>query len=45
MEKLLGTEVQVELRQITKNNGIILQHLYSEKGCNVSPTIYLEEFY
>ena len=46
VEKLLGTEVRVELRQITKNNGIILDGIcILEKGCNVSPTIYLEEFY
>ena len=46
VEKLLGSEVRVELRQITKNNGIILEGLcILEKGSYVSPTIYLEDFY
>ena len=46
VERLLGTEVRVELRRITKNNGIILEGIcILEKGSNVSPTIYLEEFY
>lgn len=46
MEKLLGSEVRVELRRITKNNGIILEGLcILEKGSYVSPTIYLEDFY
>ena len=46
VEKLLGSEVRVELRQITKNNGIILEGLcILEQGSYVSPTIYLEDFY
>lgn len=46
VEKLLGTEVRVELRQVTKNNGVILEGIsILEKGSTVSPTIYLEEFY
>lgn len=46
VEKLLGSEVRVELRQITKNNGIILEGLcILEKGSYVSSTIYLEDFY
>ena len=46
MGKLLGSEVRVELRRITKNNGIILEGLcILEKGSYVSPTIYLEDFY
>ena len=46
VEKLLGSEVRVELRRITKNNGIILEGLcILEKGSYVSPTIYLEDFY
>ena len=46
VEKLLGSEVRVELHRITKNNGIILEGLcILEKGSYVSPTIYLEDFY
>ena len=47
VEKLLGTEVRVELRQITKNNGIILDgHLHSREGllC-LARRYYLEDCY
>ncbi|MFQ9395398.1 MAG: DUF5688 family protein [Lachnospiraceae bacterium] len=47
VEKLLGTEVRVELRQITKNNGIILTaSVFSKRAAclahNLSGRILLE---
>lgn len=39
-------KVKVSLREVTKNNGIVLTGLtLSQKNINISPTIYLEEFY
>ena len=43
-EKLLGTEVRVELRQITKKQRDHTDGSVFSKGLYVSPTIYLEEF-
>lgn len=41
----LGTSYEVVLKEVTKNNGIILQGLLIyKKGGNISPTIYLESF-
>lgn len=37
---------KVSLNRVPKNNGVVLQGLtISKKGRNISPTIYLEEFY
>ncbi|MDR2045065.1 MAG: DUF5688 family protein [Clostridium sp.] len=42
--KKLGTEIQVEVREVYKNNGLVLHGLMITKpGRNVARTIYLED--
>lgn len=42
----VGDQYKVYIHVATKNNGLIRKGItISEKGINVSPTIYLEEFY
>lgn len=42
----MGSEVQVERRRITKNNGVELEGItITEEGRKISPMIYLEEYY
>lgn len=44
-QRELGDGAQVSLREIIKNNGIVLQGLViSGEGQNICPTIYLESF-
>ena len=43
---MLGQEYTVELREVQKNNGVLLQGLMIRKGQdNVTPTIYLNSFW
>ncbi|MCR4843197.1 MAG: DUF5688 family protein [Eubacterium sp.] len=42
----LGEDISVELRDVQKNNGVRLKGLViRDPGANLSPTIYLDEFY
>ncbi len=46
VQKKLGEGCQVELQEVTKNNGVVLQGLViGRRERNVSPTIYLEAFW
>ncbi len=46
VQEFLGGEVDVTVRDIRKNNGIFLKGMTMfAKGCNMSPTIYLDDFY
>lgn len=46
VKKLAGTGVEVEVCNNKKNNGIVRVGLIlSEKNVNISPTIYMEEYY
>ncbi len=46
LELCFGGEVTVEVNQITKNNGVILNSVViAKKGRNISPNIYLDEFF
>ena len=46
MTLILGDQVKVGLRDVTKNNGLILTGLTATgAGSRISPTIYLERFY
>nr|WP_295683779.1 DUF5688 family protein [uncultured Lachnoclostridium sp.] len=43
---MLGNEYEVEVKQITKNNGVVKQGLIiGTKESNIKPTIYLENYY
>lgn len=42
----IGAQVSVQIHEAAKNNGTVKTGLlFIEKGVNISPTIYLEEFY
>lgn len=46
MQEDMESNVKISIRDITKNNGIVLTGLtFTEENINISPTIYLEEFY
>ena len=46
VKRELGTDVTVEVREVYKNNGVLLQGLtITSKESNMSPTIYLNGFY
>ena len=46
VEKELGEKYSVELKEVYKNNGVLLHGLLiSSNACNVAPTIYLEHFW
>jgi hypothetical protein len=46
MEKEFGDEYHVELKEVCKNNGVILHGLLiATQGKNVVPTIYLDDFW
>ena len=46
VSEVLGQEYTVELREVQKNNGVLLQGLMIRKGQdNVTPTIYLNSFW
>lgn len=41
----LGGKAGVEVREVRKNNGVILHGLmFRKQGCNVSPTVYLDTY-
>ena len=42
----MGEGIKVSLQDVTKNNGVVLTGLtIAQKDVNISPTIYLEDFY
>lgn len=46
MQEELGEELKVSIQDVTKNNGVVLTGLtFTQKSINISPTIYLEDFY
>lgn len=46
MQEEMGENVKISLQDITKNNGVVLTGLtFVQKNVNISPTIYLEDFY
>lgn len=46
VQQKVGKEVRVQLHQVPKNNGILLDGLtIVEENCKISPTIYLNDFY
>ncbi len=46
MQEELGEEIKVSIQDVTKNNGVVLTGLtFTQKSINISPTIYLEDFY
>lgn len=46
MQEEVEGEVKVSIRDITKNNGVVLTGLtFTQEDINISPTIYLEDFY
>ena len=46
MQNDLAGEATVSIHDVTKNNGVVLTGLtFSKKDVNISPTIYLEDFY
>lgn len=46
VQEFLGEEVKIEENRVTKNNGVILDGISIMKaGINISPTIYLNDFY
>lgn len=46
IHSLFDTDVTIQLHKIQKNNGVTLDGLtILQKGCNISPTIYLNDYY
>lgn len=46
MQERMGEEVQIQIRQVVKNNNIVLDGLcISEKDSGIAPTIYLNGYY
>lgn len=46
MQKEFEDEATVSVQNVTKNNGVVLSGLtFTQKDVNISPTIYLEDFY
>ncbi len=46
IKKIISADERVELNSIQKNNGVLEEAVsIIEKGKNISPTIYLQEFY
>ena len=46
IHSLFDTDVTIQLHKIQKNNGVTLDGLtILRKGCNISPTIYLNDYY
>lgn len=46
VQKALGEEVQAQLQEVCRNNGVVLQGLLIiRKDHKISPTIYLDDFY
>ncbi len=46
MQEELGEEIKVSIQDVTKNNGVVLTGLtFTKANVNISPTVYLEDFY
>ena len=46
MQEELGEDIKVSLQDVTKNNGVVLTGLtFTQKNVNISPTVYLEDFF
>lgn len=46
VENSLGEGVDIKLQEIVKNNGVVHNALtIREEGCNVSPSIYIDDFF
>lgn len=46
VEKRTGDGYSVRLNSVAKNNGVVLNGItILQEGCNISPTIYLNDFY
>ena len=46
MQSFFGPETRVEIKEIIKNNGVLLNGLIiNEAGDNIAPTIYMDGFY
>lgn len=46
IHSLFDTDVTIQLHKIQNNNGVTLDGLtILQKGCNISPTIYLNDYY
>lgn len=46
VEKRMGSEFEVSLQDVHKNNHVIMQGLcVKKKGLNIAPTVYLESFF
>ncbi len=46
MQEELGEEIKVSIQDVTKNNGVVFTGLtFTQKNVNISPTVYLEDFY
>ena len=46
VEKRTGDGHSVQITTVTKNNGVVLRGItVLREGCNISPTIYLNDFY
>lgn len=46
VQEFIGEDAHVEVRKITKNNNVVLDGLVIlKKGQNISPTIYLQDYY
>ena len=46
MKLYLGSDYEVEAKQVSKNNGIILNGIIAKKvGSNLFPTVYIDEYY
>lgn len=46
MQEKLTEDIKVSIQEITKNNGVVFRGLtFCDSKVNISPTIYLEDFY
>lgn len=46
VEKTIGSNFQIKLNDVRKNNGIVLKGItVVENDNNIAPTIYLDEYY
>ncbi len=46
MQEEVGEEIKVSIQDVAKNNGVVLTGLtFKQENVNISPTIYLEDFY
>ena len=46
LQDYFGVETEIKTHQVYKNNGVLLQGVCAlEKGKNIAPTVYLNDFY